>query len=60
MHVPDSLTVCKGPNLNLWLTLPDLSLLLPTTLSNIEVRWIPCPLPTHEPFGLTTSNLVGC
>ena len=38
-------------------TLPDLSYLLSTTLSNggsVD------PLLTHEPFALTTSNLVGC
>ena len=40
------------------LTLPDLSLLLPTTLSNAGGSLDP-PL-THEPFALTTSNLVGC
>ena len=44
------------------LTLPDLSLLLQTTLSNRGegggVQWT-TPL-THEPFDLTTSNLAGC
>ena len=41
------------------LTLPDLSLLLPTTLSNGGGGSVD-PLLTHEPFALTTSNLVGC
>ena len=41
------------------LTLPNLSLLLPTTLCNGGGgQWT--PLLTHEPFALTTSNLVGC
>ena len=41
------------------LTLPDLNLLLLTTLSNggFRVQWT--PLLTHEPFALTASNLVG-
>ena len=44
------------------LTLPDLSLFLPTTLFNgegggsVDIR----PILTHKPFALTTSNLVGC
>ena len=41
------------------LTLPDLSLLLPTTLSNGGGS-VDLPLLTHELFALTTSNLVGC
>ena len=40
------------------LTLPDLSLLLPT-LSN-RGEGFSGPLLTHEPFTLTNSNLVGC
>ena len=39
------------------LTLPDLSLLLSTTLSKVGVQWT--PLLTHEPFALTTSSSVG-
>ena len=41
------------------LTLPDLSLLLPTTLSD-RGGGFSGRLLTHEPFALTTSNLVGC
>ena len=46
-----------------YLTLPDLSLLLPTTLSEgggRGRRGSVDPLLTHNPFALTASNLVGC
>ena len=43
------------------LTLPDLSFLLPTTLSNGGGEGSSVdPLLTHEPFALTASNLIGC
>ena len=42
------------------LTLPDLSLLPPTTLYGVgEGSQCPPPL-NHEPFALRTSNLLGC
>ena len=48
---------------HIFLTLHDLSLLLPTTLSNLGEGGGGLsgpPLLTHEPFAVTTSNLVGC
>ena len=44
------------------LILPDLSLLHSIMLSNVERISGPHPPPllTHEPFALTTSNLMGC
>ena len=58
---------CLAKNMikeKIFLTLPDLSLLLPTTLSNVDGGGggggSVDPLLTHEPLALTTSNLAEC